>query len=277
VILQSYRDKFKLPDRKYKTPAVAGDVLTKCEDKDVMDPEDQTIYRSGVGKMMHVMQYSRPETYNAVRDLARHFTRAGQKHMDAMLRAMKYSADRPNRGLILRPDTKWNGKKGFKFTISGRSDSDYAKEPVDRRSVSGSRVLLNGAPVMFKSSTQKHVALSVTEAELYAAVSCAQDMLYVMNVLESVELEVELPMILEVDNKGAVGLANNWSIGGRTRHIDVRQCFLRELKEKGILIVKWIAGDKNDSDIHTKNLDGPKFEEFGQVYYGKDEYTPASE
>jgi hypothetical protein len=81
---------------------------------------------------------------------------------------------------------------------------------------------------MFKSSTQKSVALSVCEAEQTAEVLCDQDMMYVWNVLESMELKVNLPMTLEqeMDNKGAVDLANNWSIGGRTRHVDVQQCFL---------------------------------------------------
>jgi len=37
-------------------------------------------------------------------------------------------------------------------------------------------------------------------------------------VLESIGLQVELPMILEVDNKGVFDLANNWSVGGWTRH-----------------------------------------------------------
>ena len=78
---------------------------------------------------------------------------------------------------------------------------------------------------MFRSVTQKHVALSVTGAELYAAVSTAQDMLCVMNVLLSIGLVVELPMVLEVDNMGAVHLANNWNVSGRTRHIYVQQCF----------------------------------------------------
>ena len=32
---------------------------------------------------------------------------------------------------------------------------------------------------------------------------------------------MKLPMILEMDNKGAVDLASNWSIGGCTRHVDV--------------------------------------------------------
>ena len=163
VLLQSYNDEFDLPSGKYSTPAVAGSVLTKCEEADALNAEEQTKYRSGVGKLMHAMQYSRPETYQGVRDLARHMSQASEKHVMAMLRVMKYCVDRPNRGLILRPDTKWDGSRDFQFTISGMSDSDYAKCPNTRRSVTGSRVVLNGMPVMFKSATQKHVALSVTE------------------------------------------------------------------------------------------------------------------
>ena len=99
--------------------------------------------------------------------------------------------------------------------------------PTMRKSLSqkeayGSSVKLNGAPVMFKSGTQRHVALSVTETELYAAVNCAQGMLHCMHVLQSLDLTVNLPMILEIDNQGTVNLANNWSIVGQTRHIAVR-------------------------------------------------------
>jgi hypothetical protein len=56
---------------------------------------------------------------------------------------------------------------------------------------------------------------------------CSRHVTYVRHILESMGLKVKLPMILEMDNKGAVDIANNWSIGGRTRHVDVRQCFLR--------------------------------------------------
>jgi hypothetical protein len=63
-------------------------------------------------------------------------------------------------------------------------------------------------------------------------------MLYMKNILESLGLKVKLPMILEMDNQGAVYLANNWSSGGRTRHIDVQSVFLRELKEASVLVIK---------------------------------------
>jgi hypothetical protein len=105
--------------------------------------------------------------------------------------------------------------------ISERSDLDYAKEPTDRHSVPGHVVYLKGSPAMFKSSTERTVSLSTTKAETYAGVACVQDMLHMKNVLESLGLRVKLPMVLDMDNQGAVYLTNIWSVGGRTRHIDV--------------------------------------------------------
>ena len=49
------------------------------------------------------------------------------------------------------------------------------------------------------------------------------------------------------------------------------------MKEASVLHVKWISGKENDSDMFTKNLDGPLFEKFTSVYVGGDEYTPDSE
>ncbi len=90
---------------------------------------------------------------------------------------------------------------------------------------------LEGAPAMFKSSIERTVSLSTTKAERYAGVTCVQDMLYMKNILESLGLKVKLPMVLKMDNQRVMYLANNWSVGGRTRHIDVRSVFRRELKE----------------------------------------------
>ena len=126
---------------------------------------------------------------------------------------------------------------------------------------------------MFKSATQKRAAQSVCEAELYAAFSCAQEMLYTKHVVESMGLKVKLPMTLEMDNKGGVDHANSWSVGGHMRHIGTKQVFLRELKEEGIIVVQWIPGVTNDADIFTKNLEGPLFSKFVRMYVGDDEYS----
>ena len=52
-----------------------------------------------------------------------------------------------------------------------------------RINVSGYAVYLEGSAISAKNVMQKIVALSVTEAELNAGISCAQDMIYALRVL----------------------------------------------------------------------------------------------
>jgi hypothetical protein len=178
-----------------------------------------------------------------------------------------------NRGWRLSPTGQWDGSCEFEFTIRGISDSDYAGNTDDRRSISGTVAYVNDAPAIVRSSTQKHVTLSVTEAEGAAAVSCTQDMLYLFNLIKSIGCRVKLPMLLEVDNKGAVDLANNHKVGGRMRHVDVRNHFMRELKDEGMLVIKHIPGSLNEADILTKNTAAPIFSSHVSCFVGEDEYT----
>ena len=102
---------------------------------------------------------------------------------------------------------------------------------------------------------QKIVAISVTEAEVIALVQFVQELMYMLKVLQSMLLKVELPFVVEVDNKGAIDLVNGWSSTGGTKHMDVRIMYLRELKEKKILKVVWQPTSENEADIFTKNVD----------------------
>jgi len=143
VLLQSYDDEFNIKGlKKFNTPATPGTVLKKLIDGEtLLTPENQTLYHSGVGKAMHMMQYSRPDVYNVVRDLARHMTSATQVHLNAMLRLMKYVSDTKERGLALNPMRSWDDTKEHDFIISRRSDSDYAKDTQTQKSISRYRVL----------------------------------------------------------------------------------------------------------------------------------------
>jgi hypothetical protein len=271
--LQSYTDEFDLPEGENpRTPATPGGVLRRGDPKDNISDTEQSTYRSGVGKLLHMMKWTRPEIQNAVRELSRYMAGATRAHMNEMYRAMRYCVTTPKRGLLLKPDKEWDGDPNFEFEVLGRSDSDFAKDPETRRSVSGYSTFLNKAPITMKSKMQTCVTLDVTSAELVSATQCAQDMLFIMRVLESIELKVKKPMRLEVDNTGAVDLSHNWSVSGRTRHDSIRQSFLRELNEDGIIEVFWIETSKNSSDIFTKNLSGPVFEKHTSTYCGRDEY-----
>ncbi len=172
-------------------------------------------------------------------------------------------------GLLLKPSQKWNGSSEHQFRIRGKSDSDYAKDTQTRRSVSGYVVHLEDAPTMHRSATQKTVALSSCKAELNAAVLCVQDMMYQRNPLESIVLMDKLPTILEMENKGAVHFVNRFSDRGQMRHIGIKQCFLQELKEANVLVVKWSPCLENEADIITKNLGGLLFKCYAELLLGE--------
>ena len=270
VLIQSLQDEFDLPASmaKVTTPAVAGQILVKGAEESLVSDTEQSMYRSGVGKMMHLMRWSKPEILNAVRELSGFFAGATKAHVKAMYHAMCYCVNTKTSGRVLRPDRKCDESqlKEFKFRIKGRSDSNFAADAEKRRSVTGYTVFFEGAPTATKSKMQECVTLSVTEAEYVSASDCVQEMLFQKHLVESMGLQVELPMILEIDNKGAIDLANNWSATGRTKHVDVRHHFLRDLKEEGIVKFKWISTKENSSDLFTKNLGGASFEKHAAVY-----------
>ena len=84
------------------------------------------------------------------------------------------------------------------------------------------------------------------------------------HVLLGMELQVKLPMILYCDNNRAVQLANNWSVGGRTWHVDIKHNFLRELKANSFLRVEWMSGTNLTPDMHRKNVPKTLFDKYSK-------------
>ncbi len=70
---------------------------------EVLNSEDQTTLRSGVGKLMYQMQYSRPDIAQAVCDLTRYMTCGNSKTLEAMKRCMRFVLYSRNAGLLLKP------------------------------------------------------------------------------------------------------------------------------------------------------------------------------
>jgi hypothetical protein len=128
VLLQSFEDKFDLSDTKpTMIPATPGSVLAESEER-LVNEQEHYEYQKGTGKLIHLTKYSRPEIYNATRDLSRQGSKPVPAHVKAMKKVMKYCLTTRDRGLLLKPNKRWDGKdKTFKFVIHGESDSDYAK------------------------------------------------------------------------------------------------------------------------------------------------------
>jgi hypothetical protein len=147
--------------------------------------------------------------------------------------------------------------KGMKnYHLEGISDSEFAGDRDTRVSVHGYITYFCGAPVSWKSKSSKSVTLSSTEAEYYASSEAAKELMFIYNIIKGIgeEKNLQLPIVLRVDNTGAIYLANNHATSPRTKHIDIRAHYVRELIDNGFLIVKFIKSIDNDADIYTKNV-----------------------
>ena len=225
-------------------------VLRPRDDDERLNEEEQTEYRSGVGMLLYLLKHSRPDLSNAVRKLTKVMDSATPGHMKAMLRVVKYVLDTSAWRLQMKTD---KGEKG-KWKIEAFSDSDYAGDRDTRRSVSGYVILVNGCVVSWRSQSQKSVTLSSSEAEYVAASETVAKMLYIKQVLEGMGEVVNEPMKLNIDNIGAIYMAKNQAPGQRTKHVDVRYSYVKELVEKGELEVEFVKSENNLADVFTKNV-----------------------
>jgi len=142
------------------------------------------------------------------------------------------------------------------------NDSDYSGDKDTRRSVSGYVIYCNGLPIAWRSKGQKSVTLSSTEAEYVAISEAVRELRFVYQVMKSLKIEVKLPIRLNVDNLGAIFLAKNKNASERTKHVDARHHYVRELIENNFLEVVFVPSEENIADIFTKNLDVKGFELF---------------
>jgi hypothetical protein len=139
------------------------------------------------------------------------------------------------------------------FTLERISESEYAVDTDTRISVYGYIIYFCGAPISWKSKYGKSVKLSSTYAEYFALSEVAKEVIFVKQVVDAMGYKISFPIMIKVDIVGAIYLENNHTTSQRTKHIDIRQHFVREFVEDGILKVIFVKSEDNDADIFTKN------------------------
>ena len=82
-----------------------------------------------------------------------------------------------------------------------------------------------------------------------------KELKFIVQLLQTMNIEVELPITVHVDNVGAIWLSNNRTTSDRTKHIDIRTSFVKEYQEDGKIIIKFVKSEENEdeADIFTKN------------------------
>jgi hypothetical protein len=177
-----------------------------------------------------------------------------------LYRVIKYVLNTKNRGIHVKPNQQ-NGCIAY-------VDSDYAGDRENRRSITGYLIYLFGVPIAWKSRQQGGITLSSSEAEYYAISEVAKEMKFVKMILDFLEIDTGELMWIYVDNIGAIHLSNNAASGLRTKHIDTRMHYVRELTqgEQKILEIEFVRSEDNQSDTFTKNTSQEVFQRHTSKY-----------
>ena len=139
--------------------------------------------------------------------------------------------------------------------LAAYSDADYADKSNDRRSVSGTVIILRGAAVRWASSTQRCVTLSTAEAVYVALGEGVKEALVAWAVLSFVCPEQTGSCVRGFeDNQGARASAENPLSSARSKQIDVGFHFVRELFHAKKVDIFFVASKEQHGDILTKSL-----------------------
>jgi len=167
TIIKSLQDKFGDLAQKARTtltPGTPGYVGVKARDESsLILPEQQTMFKSGVGTLLYLPKHSRPDITNAVRELSKTMDGATQCQWKEMCRVIKFVLQTSELRLKVWPVQDDSNKQTWK--LKALSDSNFANDADTRISVYGYIVYYCGVPVSWKGKGMRSVVLSTTEAE----------------------------------------------------------------------------------------------------------------
>ncbi|XP_057444753.1 uncharacterized protein LOC130736999 [Lotus japonicus] len=140
-----------------------------------------------------------------------------------------------------------------------QEELDQFRSADDRKSTSGGCFFLGNNLISWFSKKQNCVSLSTAEAEYIAAGSSCTQLMWMKQMLKEYDVEQDA-MALYCDNLSAINISKNPIQHSRTKHIDIRHHFIRDLVEDKIITLEHVTTEKQLADIFTKPLDACTFE-----------------
>ena len=224
-------------------PMVPGCKLSKEGNGD--SKVDATEYKRLVGSLLYLTA-TRPDIMYSVGMISRYMDQPTEMHLQSAKRILRYIRGTADLGISY--------KRGGEGSLIAFADSDYAGDVDDRRSTSGYVFMLGTGAVSWSSKKQPVVTLSSTEAEFIAAASCACQGVWMRRIMEKLGQVQGRSTTIFCDNTSAIKLSKNPVLHGRSKHIDVRFHFLRELTRDGVIELIQCSTKEQLSDIMTKPL-----------------------
>ncbi len=234
------------------TPMASETSITK---ESIEPLSEATPYREAIGCLMYLMVCTRPDISFAVGKLCQYVEQPRVEHWTYVKRVFRYLSGTRNMLLSYKGATE-------KLDVHGYCDSDWGSCLQSRKSTSGFVFLFGGGAVSWECKKQTVVATSSSEAEYIAAFNGAREAIWISAVISHLMgIPEPTPVVLNIDNQGAIKMAEKSSMSKRNKHIDIRYHYVQSVVENKKISLQYIPTRLQLADSFTKPLPRVLFQE----------------
>src|SRR5260370_34608446 len=204
---------------------------------------------------MYMMLGTQPDITYAIGTLSQYSANPGTSHLMAVNQLLQYLNSTRDLKLVFDGNSCEDDNSAY-------SDSDWAGNSQDHRSISGYVFKIAGAAIAWSSKKQPSTALSSTEGEYMALTHAAKEGIWIQQFLGDVLFTTSIKMTILGDNQGALALVVNLAYHACTKHIHVHHHFIQECVKNGDIKLEYISTDDQVADVLTKGLPIAKHDKF---------------
>ncbi|SCZ92888.1 BZ3500_MvSof-1268-A1-R1_C064g00310 [Microbotryum saponariae] len=208
-------------------------------------------YLQAIGSLLYISLGTRPDIAFAVSYLARFANNPGRRHWIAVKHILRYLRATYRDELVYAcGETRITGVVGY-------SDANWGACVDTSVSTMGYVFYIAGSAVSWSSKRQSRVADSTTDAEYLALSHAGKEGIYLSQLLEELHVQPVAPAHIFTDNEAAAAVAHDPVRVSGTRHIRLREHFVRDMVNRGDISLSHVGTSNMVADIFTKAL-GPK-------------------
>ena len=224
-------------------PSKLPGATPRTHDLTPLDPPEHKLYRRVVGGFLYCNAH-RGDFAFTLNQLCRRVQSPTVSDVQALRKLARCIKWTLHYKLSTRP------RHGSDLKIEAYTGADWAGQP-DRHSITGGLLLVDSVNVSSWARTQKAIATSSGESELYAMSAGAAEALGFRELLTDIGLPATIP--LRSDSTAAMSAATRQGLG-RMKHVQVRDLALQQWIADGLLTLQKVASAANAADLLTKHV-----------------------
>ena len=148
--------------------------------------------------------------------------------------------------------------------MMGFTDSDYARDQDDRKSTSRYVFMLGTRVVSWSSKNNQLLPYQQLKLNCTCNFMSCQA-IWLKRILEEIQFKQQGATSIYCDNSSTIKLSRNPVLHGRSKHIDVKYHFLRDLAKDGVINLIFCRSEDQVADIFTKPLKTPLFHKLREL------------